>query len=300
MTVSGCDPKKQLYRSENLGMKMSFGAPENNQQKSNGVSRRTLVKTAAWTVPVIAFAAPVPAMAASVCTPTTNLDGLNPNPNKVITSIPFYPGTATASLAYASSGQGGDSTPGGTGTVAATSTNPSWNYIEIEMVSKLNQGDWVTVTLTFPQGPVEDLRFTIHDIDKVRSGHDNVAWVDHVVITGTTSFSYVAGNNIDGSGAPGDPFRPDEWGDNPIDSGLNRVSVTFNGPVTQVVITYLAGENGSSGNQHIGLGNLSFNACPTPGGPQARSLSSSSESLIPLALPAESTGFIASDGSADL
>ena len=93
MTVSGCDPKKQLYRSENLGMKMSFGAPENNQQKSNGVSRRTLVKTAAWTVPVIASLTRAhvrpgsPAFSCCRChAPSGRVPSGSPNPPKMCTT----------------------------------------------------------------------------------------------------------------------------------------------------------------------------------------------------------------------
>ena len=217
---------------------MSFSAPENDTQTTKEVSRRTLVKGAAWAVPVIAFAAPVPAMAASPCTPSTNFDGLTPG-NTVQTSIVFYnslnqPTGVTASIAYASNGQGGDSTPGGTGTVAATSTNPSWNYIEIEMLSELNAGDSVTLTLTLSQA-VTGLSFTIHDIDKVRNGQNQVAWEDFVEIGGTFSGSPVAyisalGNNVTGAGTAASPFQPIAWGDNPIDSGLNRVTVTFNAP----------------------------------------------------------------------
>ena len=89
---------------------MSFSAPENDTQTTKEVSRRTLVKGAAWAVPVIAFAAPAPAMAASPCTPSTNFDGLTPG-NTVQTSIVFYnslnqPTGVTASIAYASDRSG--------------------------------------------------------------------------------------------------------------------------------------------------------------------------------------------------
>jgi len=52
---------------------MAFSAPENDTQTTKEVSRRTLVKGAAWAVPVIAFAAPAPAFAASAppCAPNT-------------------------------------------------------------------------------------------------------------------------------------------------------------------------------------------------------------------------------------
>jgi hypothetical protein len=54
-------------------MNMAFGAPENESPTPSGVSRRTLVKGAAWAVPVIAIAATVPMAAASAppCAPNT-------------------------------------------------------------------------------------------------------------------------------------------------------------------------------------------------------------------------------------
>jgi len=287
---------------------MSFSAPENDTQTTKEVSRRTLVKGAAWAVPVIAFAAPAPAMAASPCTPSTNFDGLTPG-NTVQTGIVFYnslnqPTGVTASIAYASNGQGGDSTPGGTGTVAATSTNPSWNYIEIEMLSELNAGDSVTLTLTLSQA-VTGLSFTIHDIDKVRNGQNQVAWEDFVEIGGTFSGSPVAymsalGNNVTGAGTAASPFQPIAWGDNPIDSGLNRVTVTFNAPVNQFIIKYRAGQNGYSGNQHIGLGNISYNICQPATAPskQARSLSAPL-ATEPRLLPQDTDGFVGADGAVD-
>ena len=130
-----------------------------------GISRRTIVKGAAWTVPAIALAVPVPAYAASPtpCTPTTSFDNLTPGTSP--SSITFFPSMVTASLAFTSSGQGGDNTPGDTGKVAATSTSPSWNYIEIEMVSSLNTGDYVELTITLSQA-VTGLSFVLHDIDQ--------------------------------------------------------------------------------------------------------------------------------------
>lgn len=287
---------------------MPFGAPENDPQTTNAVSRRTLVKGAAWAVPVIAFAGPAPAYAASPCTPSTNFDGLTPS-NNVQTSIVFYnslnqPTGVTASIAYASNGQGGDPTPGATGTVEATVTNPSWNYIEIEMLKQLNAGDWVTLTLTLSQ-PVTGLSFTIHDIDKVRNNQNQVAWEDFVEIGGTFSgnpvaYTSVLGSNVTGAGTAASPFQPILWGDNPINSGLNRVTVTFNAPVNQFVIKYRAGQNGDSNNQHVGLGNISYNICApaAPANKQARSLSAPLASE-PRLLPPETDGFVGADGAID-
>ena len=52
------------------------------------------------------------------------------------------------------------------------------------------------------------------------------------------------------------------FGDQAIDSGLNHVDLS--GPVhrTQVKFRYPGGRSsGNSGNQHIGIGNISFSDC---------------------------------------
>lgn len=275
-----------------------------DEPAKGSVSRRTLVKGAAWAVPVIALAAPVPAYAASECTPTTDIDGLQVGSRP--TSIVFHPSGLMAGLSYAANparNAGGE-----TGRVAQTSTSPSWRYIEMEMTSDLDEGDWVDMEITFPTA-VSNLSFTIHDIDKVRSGSSgSIAWVDTVIVTGGTnpagtggSYNAVKGTNVGGAGTSGDPFQPTIWGDQPISSGNNRVTITFVSDVTKVVIRYRAGADGNSANQHIGIGNLSYNACipPGAGGTSVRSLSKSA-AVAPLRLPADTAApSIKSDGSTD-
>ena len=255
------------------------------------VSRRTLVKAAAWTVPVIAVAVPAPAYAASEspCTPTTSFDNLKPGSSP--SSITFLPSLLTATLTYSSQGQGGDNTPGGTGQVAVTNTNPSWNYIELEMVSKLNKGDYVQLTISLSE-PVTGLSFVLHDIDK-----ESGAWEDTVhAMTG--GFTPQLGGNLQGAGTEANPFRPITNGDTPIDSGLGDVRLTWPGEVSAVQIRYIAGIKGDSQNQHIGLGDLSYDACVVlePNGMSARSMSSA---RVPVPLSSGAPTFIQSDGSVD-
>lgn len=275
---------------------MSIGAPEGDHQEAKAVSRRTLVKGAAWAVPVIAFAGPVPAFAASECTPTTALDSLQTGTTP--TSIAFFPSQpqVTAGLAYTSSS--GQVDRGATGEVAQTNTNPAWNYLELEMERNrdrpLTQGDWVQLTITLSQ-PVMGLSFIIHDIDSTASG-----WRDLVNIR-TAGYTASVGNptNIQGDGSDASPFRPIANGDLPIDSGANAVRLTWAGSVQVVVIRYIAGITGNSGNQHIGLGNLSFNACvfPTSTSFSARSAAPSvtPEGIVP---PTDLV-LLESDGSVD-
>lgn len=242
-------------------MNMAIGAPENETPTATGVSRRTLVKGAAWAVPVIALAAPVPAFAASRCSPSTNFDGLAVGTSPTV--ISFYdvqgqPTGVTASLGWTSGGQGGDNTPGNTGQVLQTTQAPQFKFIEIQMVSSLNQGDYVELTLTFNQA-VSGLSFKIIDIDK-SVGPGNVAWVDNVQIV-TGGYTYALGSNIQGAGTQANPFNAINWGDTPIVSGQGDVRITYPGSVSQVVVRYVAAQNGNAQSQHVGLGNLSYDIC---------------------------------------
>ncbi|GAA3633006.1 hypothetical protein GCM10022200_15050 [Microbacterium awajiense] len=259
--------------------------PNGEDRATGSVSRRTLVKGAAWAVPVIALAAPVPVYAASECTPTTALDTLRPGtePSQIV----FQPSGVVAALAYS------DSTPtggtGATGEVAATSTNPSWNYIELEMTENLSQGSWVQLTITLSE-PVEGLSFVLHDIDSVGG-----QWQDTVEIL-TTGYTSVNGGNVQGNGTAGNRFRPILPGDTPISSGLGDVRLTWPGPVQVVTLRYIAGITGDSDNQHIGVGDLSYLAC-LPGGTQraARAMAAPQRHRISTGAPS----FLTSDGSSD-
>lgn len=276
---------------------MSFGAPENDHQEAKAVSRRTLVKGAAWAVPVIAFAAPVPAFAASRCVPSTSLDSLAEGTSP--TQIAFFPAAnppVTAGLAYSKSSNPVDT--GATGQVATTSTMPPWNYLELEMERNNNDrpltaGDWVQLTITMSE-PVTGLSFIIHDIDSTSSG-----WRDYINVR-TPGYSVNLGNptNLQGTGSEADPIRPIQNGDLPISSGENAVRLTWNGVVQVVVIRYIAGMTGNSANQHVGLGNLSYQACVPPTSRSARSAAPQATQAFITALPSGSA-LVESDGSVD-
>lgn len=277
---------------------MSFGAPENDSQATKTVSRRSLVKGAAWAVPVIAFAAPVPAMAASPCTPSTNFDGLAVGTSPSV--ITFYDSTnqptgVTAALGWTSNGQGGDSTPGNTGQVLQTTQAPLFKFIEIQMVSSLNAGDYVELTLTFNQA-VTGLSFKLIDIDK-SVGPGNVAWVDDVWVR-TGGYTHALGSNIVGAGTQANPFTANTWGDTPIVSGQGDVRITYPGPVTQVVVRYLAAQNGNAQSQHIGLGNLSYDICRVPGPSQRSALRSAGASQTQVPVTVGEPTFVG-DGTVD-
>lgn len=247
------------------------------QTQKRDISRRTVVKGAAWAAPVVAMASAAPAFAASACTPTVSFDDLKVGSSP--TSVTFLPSTVTATLSYSSTGNNGDPTPGNTGKVAKTSTNPSWNYLEVEMLQELTKGDSVTVTITLSE-PVEGLSFLIHDIDS-----ESKAYQDTVVV-GPAGYTSALGTNIQGAGTSSSPFRPIAWGDTPIDGGAGRVKVTWPGSVSQVTVTYIAGITGNSQNQHIGIGDISFDACIVAGKGAKSAMSASARTAIPAEGPA--------------
>lgn len=226
------------------------------------LSRRTLAKGAAWSVPVISIAASAPAVTASQCVVQTNFDGLQVGSRPK--TLTFAPSAVVGSLEFASTGNGGDSTPGDTGLVARTTSPPQWNYIEIEQLRSLQAGDTVTVTLKL-SAPVENLSFVLHDIDSVDGGYQDT------VVVNTPGFTSTLGPGLQGIGTSTNPFKPTRSGDYPINSGLGDLRLRWAGPVQTVSFTYRAGITGSSANQHIGLGNISFSDCVVkPGAVQSR------------------------------
>jgi hypothetical protein len=247
-------------------MNMSFGAPEEDSQPTTEVSRRTLVKGVAWAVPVIAFAAPLPAAAASPCTPTTTYDTLQVGSSPTV--ISFLPDLGVAaSIAYSYSP--GGLAIGDTGKVEQTSTTPPWRYLELEMLRqgnppRLTAGNYVEVTIALTAA-VTGFSLLLHDIDSEQGGY-----IDSVEVM-TAGWVGQRGTNIQGDGTSGNRYRPINWGDYPISSGDGRLRLTWPGTTSAVTFRYVAGLTGNSANQHIGLGDLSYSACVPAGGPSARS-----------------------------
>ncbi|UNK70099.1 hypothetical protein [Microbacterium sp. H1-D42] len=230
------------------------------------ISRRTVTKAMAWAAPAIAVAATVPLAAAS-CRDTTSFDDLTVGSSPK--ALTFQPSGVTANLAFERSVTGSGWNQhrpgwGDTGKVARTSTAPQWNYLEMQMSGEVKKDDWIELTITLSE-PLTGLSFIIHDIDKD-------SWNDTVEVS-PGGFTSQRGTNIIGSGTSADRFRPKNDGDTPISGGAGRVTVSWPGPVTVIKVRYVAGKDSSS-NQHIGIGDLSYDAClPASGSPKARSLS---------------------------
>lgn len=229
------------------------------RQKARTITRRTVTRGVAWSAPLAAVAVAAPAFATSPvpCVVQTNFDNLTPGTKP--SALTFLPSTITATITWDAS-YGSDDTPGGTGQVAQTNTNPAWNYLECEMLSTITSGRTVTLSIHL-SAPVTNLGFRIHDIDKTGSTQQ-YGWDDFVIVnTPANVFTYARGTNVVGVGTAADPFRNNVFGDQAIDSGLNHVDLLWVGPIQDVQIIYKAGHNGNSDNQHIGIGNISFSDC---------------------------------------
>jgi hypothetical protein len=256
------------------------GMPASERITSNTsrtITRRTVTRGVAWSAPLAAISVAAPAFASSIpCQVATVLDNLTPGqPVGVLT---FLPSTVTATIAFGNGAGSGQT--GGTGQVAATTTTPSWNYIEVEMTDPLNAGDYIDVTITL-SAAVTNLSFRIHDIDKTGSTQQ-YGWNDEVWVQ-TPGFTAVKGTNVIGTGTDAGAFRNNVFGDQAIDSGLNHVDLKWAGSLSQVKFRYRARNSGSSGNQHIGIGNISFSDCvANPNGRSAaRSVNLGAAQFVP-------------------
>lgn len=239
-----------------------------------GVSRRTVTRAAAWTVPVISVVAQAPAFAASCAT----LVGVGlPSWNGTISSNgrtwsqTYAPPTGqtvtlTISASYSSDMAPGSETPGGpalfdvvapvggTGkpglgliqTVTTTSTKPA--------PGRNARG---TYSFSFSR-PVTNLAFTLTDVDRTPGD-----FADRVELSGGwTETSRGAG--VTGSGTQADPWVGAAAYDDGS-SAAGNLQLSFAGPVSSFTLTYWNAETQFSGvdrNQAVFLADLTFDYQP--------------------------------------
>ncbi|SEB67153.1 hypothetical protein SAMN04489844_0810 [Nocardioides exalbidus] len=208
-------------------------------------TRRTMVRSAAWSVPVVAVAATAPAYAAS-CGNAETLSWSNYTDGTVFSSAMF----GSTKLTLSQSGNlGSDS-----GKVLYQDeggVNPALRFYPTNGVD----GSSITVTLTFSRA-VKNLSFTILDIDNANNGNGSTAWRDRIAVTGTPS-SVSVGSRIQGAGTENSPYRSS--GTTQIDNSDpdGNVTLTWNGPLTSVTYRYFQ-IGAPTGTPHTGLSNISF------------------------------------------
>jgi hypothetical protein len=230
-----------------------------------GVSRRTVARTAAWAAPVVLTAVAAPSYAASggVCVDRGS-DPLSQGVGTTVAFLAFFDPTGKATgvqadVAITATDAQGNPLPSSrkaaeTGKLGTTDYQPSWNYITLHDPKGMKQGDTLTLTISYNR-VVRNATLTITDIDKLTG-----QWIDQVYASPS---GYVAarGPNVVGTGASGDPFVASVEAE--IHTSAGDVRLTWPGAVTQVKITYVAGDrkNSSGLGQHIGVGQFAYDSC---------------------------------------
>ncbi|MGC4112952.1 MAG: hypothetical protein QM747_21550 [Nocardioides sp.] len=219
-------------------------------------TRRSVVRTGAWAVPVVATAVASPAYAVTSGCTRRGEGALVADDDGVVTSLTF-PGGVSAVVEYAKHNGPTvlDPFDGETGHEFETDYGTPWSYLRLHHPEGMEQGDTLTLTITFSE-PVTNLAFTVTDIDQYRG-----QWDDRVSLA-PESFAVTAkGRRVTGSGTSADPFRSNQKGN--IDSASGDVSVVWPGTIQVLTLTYVAADedNTSDIGQMIGIGRFGYDSC---------------------------------------
>lgn len=215
-------------------------------------SRRTVVRGAAWSVPVVAVAATAPVFAASPCANRTALLPVSWSQSYSTTrqtgSIGGTP-VVNVTAGYTSTLLGG-------GALNAQNLTPTSVRATRDSISLVNnsptttslnaEGNFQTVTFSFTQD-VYGLTFSIDDIDRASSYHD------HVFLAGAPETPTVTqGSAVTGGGTSSNPWRTTgASGDNATNQ---TVTVTYpNGlvPITSLTLRFYSTIAPLASAQHV-------------------------------------------------
>lgn len=226
-------------------------------QDSSGLSRRTVVRGAAWTVPVVAAAATAPAYAASYC-PAVTVNWSSYGGGNVFTSA--IVGSVRVVLSVT-----GVTNAANNRTIASNATGGQSS--SLRFYSGSANGSSQTATFQFfyqnTQTPVNvrNLAFSFLDIDS--NDNTNGAWFDRIEVN-TTGFTYKITNTAyvqgTGGGSNNSRFRPTSANTasaSPGTSTNGNVSVNWTAPLNSVQFTYSQGV-AANGLPFIGISNMSF------------------------------------------
>ena len=217
-------------------------------------SRRSVVRGAAWSVPVVAVAATAPAFAASPC---ANRTALLP----VSWSSSYSTTRQTGSIAgtpVVNVTAGYTATTLGPGSLNAQNLTPSTvGSLTRDSISLVNnsptsltlnaEGNYQTVTFAFTR-EVYGLTFAIDDIDRVTG-----SYYDHVFLAGAPETPAVTlGSAVTGGGTSANPWRTTgASGDN---AANQTVTVTYpNGlvPITSLTLRFYSTLAPLASAQHV-------------------------------------------------
>ena len=203
------------------------------------ISRRSLARGAIWSVPVLIASTAAPAIAASA------------EPSRMLWSS--FPQDITDRLRNPAM-----QTVDGTGITAALDrpllAHPGDNWrptADGRLVLRSNRvtaGDALqTLTLTF-EAPVTDVSVTVEDLDR-DSRDDWPTFQDEVFIPeGSAPFSSAEmGSRVIGEGNSESPFRADDGVDGDFGGPEHQVTLTWEGPVSEISIAYRQGVQANVG-----------------------------------------------------
>lgn len=216
-------------------------------------SRRSVVRGAAWSVPVVSMAATAPAFAASPCAKSTIVWSSLGRSGTTFTSTSISGVTVTLTLS-------GATTAAGNRTISTTQTGGQSSVLRFYSTSTNNSSQTATFSFTRTSNGqpvnVTNLSFSFLDID---SG--GRSWDDRVLVnTGGFAFTIVNPTYVIGTGTSGNPFRgatSNTSADTGGSSTNGNVAVSWAASLSSVSFTY-AQDGSSNGQPFIGISNMSF------------------------------------------
>lgn len=205
-------------------------------------SRRAVIRAAAWSVPVIAVAAPAPVFAASNCVPVTLAFDAYPVGTQVPNGTSQSLGQTSVQLNYSGPSAG---TANNATIYATTSSSKELRFYDANTPSTSQ-----TITFTFSR-PVTNLTLSIIDIDQSTNYDDRI-------VVNTGGFSYTRGASVRGIGTSGDPFRSSTGTAVADGSAAATLALTWAAAVSFVSVTYQQGGGTTTGSPHIGIKSAAF------------------------------------------
>lgn len=246
-------------------------------------TRRTVVRSAAWSVPAVAASMGAPAFAASPCAtsypwrldwngastsypaaPTTNAQGVRTTTATITGPV----GTSPMTVTFSSSVVGDDTRTNANLRVDAGSypdvggTGGTGLLLQHQNIVAGRANSRQQVDITFGRS-VSNLRFTITDIDSNDQFGNSNDFYDHVELSGVRTgvpTNRPGGTYVIGSGVQGDAWRMYSQDLVALDNGSpnGNVAVTYSGAVQAITLVYYTSRG--SGNQAIFLSDLTFDA----------------------------------------
>lgn len=256
-------------------------------------SRRAVVRSAAWTVPVVAATTAAPAYAASPCDASYawRLDWANDQTtDEFTTAYPSQPtvtgnirsatatitgpsGTIPVTVGFTSTTVGADSRTNNNLRVVSSGYGDVGNsgstglFLQHQGITAGRANSRQEVVVTFGR-TVYDLRFSITDIDSSYSSGGGF-W-DHIELTGNRTGTPTRGGSgtrrdpyfdyVEGAGTQADPWHMLDNDTVATDNGDDRgnIAVYYPGAVNGFTLTYYTSRG--TGNQAIWLTDFTFTA----------------------------------------